>query len=121
MSNKTLLKKSKGKYMASIPQRELVEAMKELSNGAYKLLMYYYSRNDGWKFNEDNMAKAIDSSVRQLKKYRKELIDAKYLLIQTGKVDVYFIGKLAVKQFEEDDYSELEEEILKAPLITKGS
>jgi len=114
--NKAILKKSKGKYMASIPQTEITEAMRELSNGAYKLLMYYYSRNDGWVFNDDNIATAINSSARQVKKFRKELIDSSYLLIQRGQVDVYFIGKLAVAQFLTSSYSE-PEAVPKQPLL----
>ena len=117
--NKSILKKSKGRYMASIPQVEITEAMRELSNGAYKLLMYYYSRNDGWVFVDDNIATAIRSSSRQVKKFRKELVDHGYLLIQKGQVDVYFIGKLAVKQFVESSY--LDEEVLpKEPLISRA-
>jgi len=117
--NKAILKKSKGRYMASIPQVEITEAMSTLTNGAYKLLMYYYSRNDGWVFNDDNIAKAINSSARQVKKFRKELVEKEYLLIQRGSVDVYFIGQLAVKQFLTDTYSE---DIVEAkePLITKA-
>lgn len=117
--NKSILKKSKGKYMASIPQIEITEAMRELSNGAYKLLMYYYSRNDGWVFIDDNIANAINSSARQVKKFRKELIDTGYLLIQRGQVDVYFIGRLAVKQFVDSSYTE-PEVMAKEPLISKG-
>lgn len=94
-----LLDKYGPKVMASIPQVELIEAMSELSTGAYKLLMYYYSRNDGWVFVDDNIAKAINSSARQVKKFRKELTDKGYLLVQKGQVDVYFIGKLAVRRF----------------------
>jgi len=114
--NKAILKKSKGRYMASIPQVEITEAMSELSNGAYKLLMYYYSRNDGWVFVDDNIAKAINSSARQVKKFRKELIDKHYLLIQKGEVDVYFIGRLAVSQFLHSTYTDNDVEP-KPPLI----
>ena len=99
--------------MAKIPQLEITEAMKVLSNGAYKLLMYYYSRRDGWRFSDKNIALTIDSSERQVKKFRKELIDNNYLLIQRGEVDVYFVGKLAVDKFinevqtqEPDDISD---------------
>ena len=105
--------------MAKIPQTELTTAMTELSIGAYKLLMYYYSKRDGWIFNDDNIAVTIDTSVRQLKKFRKELIDKKYLLIQKGQVDVYFIGKLAVDKFMHEVQEELEEEPTE-PLISKG-
>jgi len=110
---------SRDEYMAQIPQRELTEAMKDLSNGAYKLLMYYYSRNDGWVFIDENIASAISSSVRQVKKFRKELVDEKYLLIQKGQVDVYFIGRMAVHQFITDTYPDNIVEAV-SPLITRG-
>ena len=113
---KSILKKSETKFMAKIPQLEIVEAMKELSNGAYKLLMYYYSRRDGWRFIDKNIASSIDSSERQIKKFRKELMDKGYLLIQKGQVDVYFIGRLAVRKFKEDIYQE-EEAIEAEPVI----
>ena len=118
--NKAVLKKSETKYMARIPQTELTSAMTELSIGAYKLLMYYYSKRDGWVFNDDNIAATIDTSVRQLKKFRKELIDKKYLLIQKGQVDVYFIGKLAVDKFIHETQMDLDIEEPTEPLITKG-
>jgi len=85
--------------MARISQKEIVHSMKELSSSAFKLLMYYYSRNDGWIFKDSEIAKAIDSTERMVKKYRKELIDNGYLLIQRGEVDVYFIGKDSVQEF----------------------
>lgn len=95
--------------MAKIPQAEITSMMAELSGGAKDLLLYYYSRNDGWIFREDSIAKAINTSIRQLKKYRRELVNKEYLLIQKGEVDVYFIGKLAVAKFRrgyEEDFIE---------------
>ncbi len=116
-STKSVLKKSETKYMAKIPQTEIIDAMKELSNGAYKLLMYYYSRRDGWRFNDVNIAKTINSSERQVKKFRKELVDNNYLLVQRGQVDVYFIGKLAVNKFKHELYAE-EDIIPTEPVIS---
>ena len=114
--SKAVLKKSETKFMARIPQRELVEAMSELSSGAYKLLMYYYSRNDGWIFNDTNIGKSIGTSTRQVKKFRKELTDNDYLLIQRGQVDVYFIGSLAVEKFRNSIQTEEEQEAME-PLV----
>lgn len=120
MANKSITKKKESKYMARIPQAEITTSMKELSAGAFKLLMYHYSRNDGWIFKDENIAKAIDSTERMVKQYRKELIEKGYLLIQKGQVDVYFVGKGAVDQFHkeigEDSYDELPTD----PIITKG-
>lgn len=106
--------------MSRIPQAEITKALKELSSGAYRLLTYYYSRNDGWIFNDKNIADTLGSSERQVKRYRKELIDEGYLLIHKGQTDVYFIGQGAVKKFlGNDDYDPNDEEP-KDPLITKG-
>ena len=116
--SKAILKKSKGKGMAQIPQREILEAMKELSNGAQKLLWYYYSRNDGWVFSDKNIANAILHSERQVKAFRLELIKHKYLLVQRGEVDVYFIGKKSVHEFEHPNLEE-EDEAAHEPLVSK--
>lgn len=120
MSVKAVIKKSKGKYMAQIPQAEITKALKELSQGAFRLLAYYYSRNDGWKFSDENIANTLDTSVRMVKKYRKELMDNEYLLVQKGEVDVYFVGQLAVRQFINGITSEEEEDELPTePIISK--
>ncbi len=103
----------------TIPQTELTSAMTDLSTGAYLLLMYYYSKRDGWTFVDDNIARTINTSVRQVKKFRKELIDKQYLLIQRGQVDVYFIGQIAVDRFINSITSEEEEEPME-PLIATG-
>jgi len=109
MTTKSVIKKSETRFMTKIPQQEIVEAMTELSATAYKLLMYYYSRNDGWKFTDEHIAKTIDSSVRMVPKYRKELIEKGYLLIQRGQVDVYFVGKHAVFKFQRDVTSDVKD------------
>ena len=122
--NKAIIKKSKskaGKHMASIPVKDIKDSMKVLSDGAYKLLMYYYSCSDGWRFNEDTIAATIGTSTRQVKKFRKELVDHEYLLIQRGSVDVYFVGKLAVAQFKDDTYIDVDDEdIAKEPIATRS-
>jgi len=104
--------------MARIPQKELKDAMGELSANAYKLLMYYYSCRDGWIFIDKNIAKTINTSERQVKKFRKELVDKKYLLLLKGTVDVYFIGKLAVEKFEKG-LVDIEEDTPTEPLISQ--
>ncbi len=88
---------------ASIPTDELITAMKDLSTGAYKLLMYYYSRKTGWNFSDREIANTIDVSERRLKELRKELIDGKYLLILKGGIDNYFVGRNAVQEWENPD------------------
>jgi len=100
---KSLLKKMSTKYMTKVPQAELMLSMKELGTTSFKLLMYYYSRNDGWVFVDKNIATSIGTSERMVKISRKELIDKKYLFVQKGKIDVYFIGKGALALFGVQD------------------
>lgn len=120
MLNKAILKKSETKYMARIPQAEITKALSDLSSGAYRLLTYYYSRNDGWEFSDTNIAKTLGSSERQIKRYRKELIDKNYLLIQKGQVDVYFIGQLAVNKFVNEVPYDASDETSTDPVISRG-
>ena len=117
--NKAIIKKKEAKYMARIPQAEIAISMKELSATAFKLLMYYYSRRDGWRFNDKYTAEAIDSSERMVKTYRKELITKKYLLVQKGEVDVYFVGTGAVAQFYEEVGEDVMDEVPSDPIIVK--
>ena len=121
VTNRTILKKTETKYMSRMPQAEVTKALKELSSGAYRLLTYYYSRNDGWVFNDINIANTLGSSERQVKRYRKELLDEGYLLIHKGQTDVYFIGQGAVTKFMEAPEYDPNDELPKEPLVTKGS
>ena len=117
IGTKAVLTKSKGKYMAQIPQAEITKGLQELSQGAFRLLTYYYSRRDGWVFNDENIAKTLSTSIRMVKKYRKELIDNRYLLIQRGEVDVYFIGQVAVSRFLNPNLEDLLDDDVKNPLL----
>ena len=101
-------------------QAEILAMMSDLTSGAKDLLLYYYSRNDGWRFDDDNTAKFINTSERQVKKFRRELITKGYLLIQKGEVDVYFIGRLAVDKFKKEIDDTPNDEEPTNPLITKG-
>ena len=115
---KTIFKQTKGRYMAQIPQNEILDSIKELTPGARNLLLYIYSLNDGWVFVEENVAKAIGTTVRQLKKYRKELVEKKYLLIQKGETDIYFIGKATVREFL-NPQKKAEEKAISDPLLIR--
>jgi len=87
--------------MASIPSDEIVIAARELSPKAYQLLMYYYSKSDGWKFDDDEIAKSLGiGSSRMVKQYRKELISKNYLWIAQGELTVYIVGRQAVENFK---------------------
>ena len=54
-----------------------------------------------------------------VKTYRKELITKKYLLVQKGEVDVYFVGTGAVAQFYEEVGEDVMDEVPSDPIIVK--
>ena len=105
----TMNTKSKDKHMARIPSAELVTAQHDLSNGAYKLLMYYYSKGDTWDWREDIMCTDLSISSRMLREYKSELTKKDYLYIVKGGIDNYFIGRQAVMdwKYPEEDTREL--------------
>lgn len=93
-------------YRCRIPTNEAIDAMKDLSSGAFKLLIYYYSKSTGWNFNEIEIAEALGISVKRVGELKKELTDKDYLLIESGKnIDNYFIGRQAVRQWKDPDTS----------------
>jgi len=89
--------------MTKIPQDEAITAIKDLTPKAYQLLIYYYSKNDGWNFEDKEIADTLDTTERMIKKYRKELIDKEYLWIMKGELSVYFVGRKAVYDFSKYD------------------
>ena len=99
---------SQGAYRCRIPTDEAITAMKDLSSGAYKLLIYFYSRSTGWDFNDDEMADIIDVSLKRVKELKKELVDKGYLLIEKGpSIDNYFIGRQAVTAWMNPNIEEI--------------
>jgi len=86
--------------MTKIPQDEALTAMKDLTPKAYQLLIYYYSKVDGWRFEDKEIAETLGTTERMIKKYRKELIDLDYLWIMRGDLTVYFVGRKAVYDFK---------------------
>ena len=105
---RTLTMHSREVYNAVIPTNELLGSMKDLSTGAFKLLMYYYSKKTGWIYDDIEIAKAIDVTERRVRELRKELIDKRYLLVVKGTVDLYFVGRKAVTDWEEGAINESE-------------
>ncbi len=88
-------------YTCRIPTHEAIEAMTDLSDIAYKLLIYYYSKSTGWNFNDEEIAKVIGVTARTVGEKRNELIDKGYLLVEKGKnIDNYFVGKRAVMEWK---------------------
>ena len=96
---RTIIMHSKKPHVCNIPSDEALDAMTELSSGAFKLLVYYYSKFTGWNFDDREIASTLGVSERRLKQIRKELVASKYLLIQKGNVDIYFIGRTAVSEW----------------------
>ena len=107
--NHTINTKTKEGYMASIPSGELVSSQKDLTNGGYKLLMYYYSKGNHWDWKDDVICKDMDISDRMLKEYRNELVKKDYLLIVKGQINNVFIGRLAVAKIKNPPKDEEEE------------
>jgi len=90
---------SKRKYMSHIPSDELVSAPKLLSGPAFRLLMYYYSKGSTWSWDDDNMARELETNVREIKRSRKELVDKEFLLIVKGTITNVFIGRQSVQEW----------------------
>ena len=97
----TINTKSKGKFMARIPSDELITAGKDLSPKAYQLLMYYYSKGDRWDWDDKQMAKEMETSIRRIREVRSELEHKDYLLIIKGSITNVFIGREAVMDFKQ--------------------
>jgi len=108
-TKRTIVMFSKSAHRCQIPTDEAITAMKDLSSNAYKLLIYYYSRNSGWMFEDEEIADSIGFSVKTLKILKKELVEKNYLLIEKGgAIDNYFVGRKVVNEWKNPDI-ELEE------------
>ena len=117
MPTVTIFKQMKGKNMAQIPQKELIESISELSKGELNLLLYYYTLSDGWVSNDKSTMKIIGAkNVRNVADYRRGLILKGYLLIQRGETDIFFIGKGAVSKFKKNIIEKEEEVSPKDPV-----
>lgn len=98
LKKKGVVMHSQGAYKCRIPTNEAISAMKDVSSGAFKLLIYYYSKSTGWAFDDTEIADTIGVTERRLKELKKELIDKDYLYISKGAdIDNYFIGRQAVQ------------------------
>ncbi len=95
-------KSSAGQYRVKCPSEEIKGALKDLSPNGFRLYMYLSTLNSGWNFDDANMCSALGfKSVRTLQAYRKEIKDCGYLHVAKGReVDVYYVGKQAVKLFK---------------------
>ena len=90
--------------MVSISQKDILNGIKDLTPKAFQLLMYFFTKRNGWIFLDDEISNALNISIRQLRTYRAELIANEYLLIINHKDMVtYFVGKYAVLNWKNPD------------------
>ena len=98
---RTLIRHSTANYTTRVPQDEALIAMKDLTPKAYQLLIYYYSKQDGWNFDDDEIGAVLDTTERQVKVYRRELVSKEYLWYQKGGgLTIFFVGRRAVHDFK---------------------
>jgi hypothetical protein len=99
---RSIVMHSSNPYRCRIPTHEALDAMKDLTSGAFKLLIYYYSKSTGWEFVDDEIANALGVTTKRLKELKKELTDKDYLLVAKGAdIDNYFIGRQAVRNWKD--------------------
>lgn len=95
---------SKSNFTCRIPTEEALLAMKDLSSGAFKLLIYYYSKSTGWKFIDEQIAETLGVTLIVMKRLKKELVDKGYLYIEKGtNFNTYFIGRQSVLEWNNPD------------------
>ena len=92
---------SQDTFRCKAPTYEVLEAMKELNETEFKLLMYYYSKSTGWKFDDTQIAATIGVTPRTLSTAKHSLMDKEYLyIIKHKEADTYFVGKRAVREWK---------------------
>ena len=108
---RSIVMHSSNPYRCRIPTHEALDAMKDLTSGAFKLLIYYYSKSTGWEFVDTEIAEALSVTPKRLRELKKELVDKDYLLVARGAdIDNYFIGRQAVRNWKDPAESTEEEE-----------
>lgn len=104
---RNIMSHTTSQFTCRIPTDEAMTAMKDLSSGAYKLLIYYYSKSTGWNFQDVEIANTVGVAVDTLRKLHKELKDKGYLLIEKGPtITNYFVGRKAVLEWTDPDLFE---------------
>lgn len=104
VKGKDIAMHSHGTFTCRIPTDEALLAMKDLSSGAFKLLIYYYSKSTGWKFVDSQIAETLGVTEVVVKRLKKELIDKGYLYVEKGtNFNTYFIGRKAVLEWNNPD------------------
>lgn len=94
--NKAIVELSKTTFMCKMPTDEVLEALLELTENAFRLLCYYYTKSTGWEFSDAKIAEALNLKTDSVGVRRRELINKGYLHISKGKDCIYFVGKRKV-------------------------
>lgn len=97
---KAMIEHSKGLHMLKLTAEDAIEASKELSHKGYILYTYYCGKGSGWVFNDEVIGQDLDITARSVAKYKKELVDKGYLLVESTKnMEAMCVGKSAIKKF----------------------
>ncbi len=88
--------------MTNIHTYDLDLAFEELKGNAFKIFIYFYSKNDGWVFDNEVIARLMDLKERTVRELIKELETKGYIYQQRGKpgeISVYLVGKKPVEEY----------------------
>ena len=98
----TVIKKSvtDNLNMTRIPTSDLTVGFKELKPNSVKLLLYYYSKGDGWDFRSDVIADDLGVKISTVRTLTRELVSKGYLFVVRGKVINYFVGRKEVSAYK---------------------
>jgi len=55
---------------------------KQLSGSAYRLLCYMLTKPDDWVFRQKDLALALHTSLRSITRWKQELVEGGYLIMQ---------------------------------------
>lgn len=104
---RAVIQYSKANNRCKIPTQEAIDAMSELNENEFKLLIYYHSHNSGWHFRDDKIRNELGGiTQRTLNNARNTLIEKGYILIVQGNIDNYFVGQEAVHRWQNPRYTQ---------------
>lgn len=99
----SVIHKTSSKISAKIATEDLNSAIEQLSPNALRLLMYYYSKGTGWRFDDEKITKKLGIKQRTLNSIRKELIDKGFIfIIHAEAANTYVLGKQTTHKFKCD-------------------
>lgn len=96
----SIIRKDTTKF-TNIPAQDIEDAM-TLSSGAFRLLIYLFSKSGTWKFNKATIKKVCKLTDRGYADARRELIRTGwYEEEKDGAIKIFLIGKRTVSEFRE--------------------